>query len=126
MVEVSQTLVAGTAQGLALRLDEPLSFWGGINPTTGEVIDPHHPQRGQNLRNRVLVMPYGRGSSSSSQVLAEALRLGSGPVAVVMREPDPIVMLGSLVAAVLYEVECPVVVAADYDSLADGMRLEIG
>jgi predicted aconitase with swiveling domain len=109
----TSVLVAGAAAGPVLALAEPLSFWGGLDPTSGEIIDRRHPQWGRIVSGAVLVMPHGRGSSSSSAVLAEAIRLGTAPAAVVLREPDPIVMLGSLVAAELYGVGCPVVVVPD-------------
>ncbi|HEX6988308.1 MAG TPA: DUF126 domain-containing protein, partial [Bacillota bacterium] len=74
-----QPLVDGTASGPLLRLDEPLSFWGGLDPASGRIIDRRHPQHGLAVTGRVLLMPGGRGSSSSSTVLAEAIRLGTGP-----------------------------------------------
>ena len=117
-----RTLVAGHASGLALVLDEPLSFWGGLDPATGALIDTHHPQQGATLAGRVLVMPSGRGSSSSSYVLAEAIRAGTSPVAIVLREPDGIVALGAIVARELYGALVPVVVldADGYGAIADG------
>jgi predicted aconitase with swiveling domain len=117
-----RTLVAGHASGLALVLDEPLSFWGGLDPATGALIDTHHPQRGATLAGRVLVMPSGRGSSSSSYVLAEAIRAGTSPVAIVLRESDGIVALGAIVARELYGTLVPVVVleADGYGAIADG------
>ena len=115
-----RTLVPGEAAGEVLALDEPLSFWGGVDPASGEIIDVHHPQRGANVRGTVLVMPGGRGSSSSSSVLAEAIRAGNGPAAIVLLEPDPIVALGAIVARELYGVVVPVVVG-DVD-LANGAR----
>jgi predicted aconitase with swiveling domain len=93
-----------------LVLTEPLSFWGGLDPQTGEIIDVHHPQCGFNLSGKVLHMPAGRGSSSSPSVLAEALRLGNGPRAIVLDRPDPIVWLGAFVAELLYGIRCPVLV----------------
>ncbi len=63
------------------------------------MIDPHHPQTGAVITGRVLVMPTGRGSSSSSYVLAEAIRAGTGPAAIVLLDADPILALGALVAA---------------------------
>jgi uncharacterized protein len=113
-----RTLVAGRASGDALVLDDPLSFWGGVDPATGDVIDPHHPQRGANIAGRVLVIPGGRGSSSSSTVLAEALRAGVGPAAIVLTEPDAILALGAIVARELYGVGIPVVECADPPSAA--------
>ena len=88
-------------------LEEPLSFWGGLDPDTGTLIDTHHPQRGVVLTDRVLVMPSGRGSSSSSYVLAEAIRAGKAPAAIVLGEPDGIVALGAIVARELYGIDDP-------------------
>ena len=120
-------LLAGAATGTALVLDEPLSMWGGLDPETGEIIDRRHPQSGVLATGRVLVMPSGRGSSSSSSVLAEAIRLGTAPVAVVLAEPDDIVLLGALVAEELYGITCPVVVAepGPYSRLHTGLQVSI-
>ena len=105
-----RALVPGIAEGEVLALTEPLSFWGGLDPATGAIVDPRHPQGGHVVTGRVLVMPSGRGSSSSSTVLAEAIRLGTSPAAIVLREPDGILALGSIVARELYALEMPVVV----------------
>jgi predicted aconitase with swiveling domain len=103
-------LAAGSARGEALVLTEPLSFWGGMDPGTGRITDRRHPQHGAILTSRVLVMPFGRGSSSSSSVLAEAIRLGTGPAAIVLSEPDPILPLAAIVAQELYGQTVPIVV----------------
>jgi predicted aconitase with swiveling domain len=79
---LSDVLVAGNAEGEVLALDEPLSFWGGVHEATGVITDVHHPQHGLGVAGRVLVMPAGRGSSSSSSVLAELIRAGVGPAAI--------------------------------------------
>jgi predicted aconitase with swiveling domain len=91
-----------------------------MDPATGAVIERRHPQHGETMRARVVAMPGGRGSSSSSTVLAEAVRAGVAPEAIVLRRPDPILPLGALVAAELYGRSCPVVVLddADYEALA--------
>ncbi len=83
-------LLAGETRGVVVVLDEPLSMWGGLDPETGTVIDRRHPQCGTDLTGRIAVMPGGRGSSSSSSVLAEAIRRGTAPAAIVLREPDDI------------------------------------
>lgn len=106
-------LVAGTAEGPALVLDEPLSLWGGLDPGTGEIVEVRHPQRGENVAGRVLVMPSGRGSSSSSSVLAEAIRAGTAPAAIVLGEADPILPLGAIVARELYGKVVPIVVVTN-------------
>lgn len=106
----ARALVAGEASGEALVLEEPLSFWGGLDPGTGRLIDVHHPALGEVVTGRVLVMPSGRGSSSSSSVLAESIRAGTAPAAIVLLEPDPILALGAIVARELYGISVPVVV----------------
>ncbi len=108
---MTRILVPGDAEGHVIQLSSPLSFWGGYNPESGLIIDVAHPQHGESLAGLVVVMPHGRGSSSSSAVLAEALRLGTGPAAIVLAEPDQIIVTGALVARLLYGAECPVVVA---------------
>jgi predicted aconitase with swiveling domain len=122
-----RTLVAGRATGRALVLHAPLSFWGGLDPETGWLIDTHHPQRGALLTDRILVMPSGRGSSSSSYVFAEAVRAGTAPAAIVLREADGIVALGSIVARELYGRSIPVVVLDTdaYDAIVDEMVVEV-
>ena len=96
--------------GPALVLGEPLSLWGGVDPATGAIIEPRHPQRGESIAGRVVVMPAARGSSSSASVLAEAVRLGTAPAA--FGEGDLILAVGAAVAEELYGVEVPVVVTA--------------
>jgi predicted aconitase with swiveling domain len=105
-------LVEGNATGPALVLEEPLSFWGGLDPATGEIVEAHHPQRGSIVTATILLMPSGRGSSSSATVLAEAIRAGTAPAGIVLGEPDDIIVIGALVAAELYGVEIPVFVAS--------------
>ncbi|WKZ83528.1 MAG: DUF126 domain-containing protein [Acidimicrobiia bacterium] len=121
-------LVAGEAAGDALVLDEPLSMWGGLDPKTGEIIDRRHPQSGSVVTGRVLVMPVGRGSSSASSVLAEAIRLGTAPAAIVLAEPDGIIAVGAIVAREMYGRAMPVVVTDEerYRAIGDGQRVEIG
>jgi 2-haloacid dehalogenase len=108
-----RALVAGEAAGPALVLEAPLSLWGGMDPHTGRLSDHHHPQLGATLTGQILVMPSGRGSSSSSSVLAESIRLGTAPLAILLADPDDILVLGALVAEYLYGRTCPIVVLPD-------------
>ena len=113
--------------GRALVLEEPLSLWGGMDPATGELIDAHHPQRGLSLTGRVVVMPSGRGSSSSASVLAEAVRAGPAPAAIILGEPDLILAVGSAVAEELYGVVVPIVAitANALAGIVDGTKVTI-
>jgi predicted aconitase with swiveling domain len=117
----------GVIYARTLVLNDPLSLWGGVDPASGEIIDAHHPQRGANVRGRVLVMPGGRGSSSSASVLAEAVRAGTAPAAIVLAEPDLILAIGSQVAEELYDVRVPVVVLgrAQYKAIEDGRPIGV-
>ena len=122
------TLVEGSATASALVLEEPLSFWGGLDPATGAIIEASHPQRGEVVTGRILVLPSGRGSSSSATVLAESIRLGTGPAGIVLGEPDDIIAVGALVAAELYRTAIPVVVASTraFGAIRDGDRISLG
>lgn len=123
----TRNLLEGHASGKALVLTEPLSMWGGLDPESGEIIDRRHPQAGVVAAGTVLVMPTGRGSSSSSSVLAEAIRRGTAPVAVILSEADDILLLGALVALELYGTACPIVVAdpETYDAIRTGDAVTI-
>ena len=111
----------------ALVLEEPLSLWGGMDPATGELIDAHHPQRGAILAGRAVVMRSGRGSSSSASVLAEAVRAGVAPAAILLAEPDLILSIGSAVAEELYGVRVPVVVLSvgHLEAIRDGEPVDV-
>jgi len=112
--------VPGESVGQVLNLERPLSFWGGVDPETGRVTDVHHPQHGVVVTGRVLVMPTGRGSSSSSSVLLECVRAGTAPVALLVHHVDPILPVGAAVAIELYG-RGPAVVRIDAgERLPDG------
>ena len=102
-------LLPGETSGLVARVSAPLSLWGGFSLEDGTVCDVNHPDVGLRIAGRVLVMPGGRGSSSSSSVLLESARLGIHPRALVLAERDPILVVGALVAAELYGVSIPVI-----------------
>ena len=86
------------ASGIALVLTKPISFWGGVDPATGDIIDARHPERGVNITGRVLALPGTVGSSSASAVLLELVRAGRAPAAIILHEPDAILLLGLIVA----------------------------
>jgi uncharacterized protein len=117
--------LAGEAEGEALVFSQPLSFWGGIDAETGDITDHSHPGLGQNVAGKILVMPSGRGSSSSSSVLAEAIRRGTAPAGILLERPDPILAVGAIVAEFLYAISMPLVVC-DIGGIVSGERIAIG
>ena len=125
-VIAARTLLPGRTAGEIVRL-EPLSFWGGYDAATGRVVEPSHPQFETVLTDRILVMPTGRGSSSSSSVIAESIRARTAPAALVLREVDAIIATGVMVAAELYGTRIPVVVvdADRWDELTSGAWMTI-
>lgn len=112
-----RAVMAGTARGRLLATVEPLSFWGGYDPTTGEVIDRRHPLSGRLAAGRVLAVPSTRGSSTTTAVLLEAIRAGTAPAAVVTRGVDSFVTLAAVVAEEMYG-RCPAVIALTPDDFA--------
>jgi cis-L-3-hydroxyproline dehydratase len=108
----AEAVLAGRARGPVVATTKPLSFWGGVDPASGTVIDVHHPLHGRRLTGVVLVMPSSRGSCSGSGVLLDLLLTGRGPAALVFSEPEDVLTLGALVAAELFGVSLPVVRAS--------------
>ncbi len=127
-VITAQVLVQGQAAGELLVSLEPLSFWGGYDPETGEITDRRHPLSGKNAAGKILALPFTRGSSTTTAVLLEAQRLGKAPQALLTRGVDTFLALASVVADELYERPIPVLAltAADFQRLKSGdqARLE--
>ncbi len=114
-VLIGKSVVPGSAQGIALVSKEPISFWGGLSPRTGEIIDRRHERSGSVVTGRVFVFPQGRGSSTSSATLLESIKTGVAPAAIINLKPDPILALGSIVADELYQQAVPIVVLPEKD-----------
>ena len=108
-------IVAGSAEGVALVSKEPISFWGGLCPRTGEIIDRRHELSGAIAAGRVFVFPQGRGSSTSSATLMESIRAGVAPAAIINLMVEPILALGSIVSDELYHQAVPIVVLNEKD-----------
>ncbi|MDX8476930.1 DUF126 domain-containing protein [Mesorhizobium sp. VK24D] len=99
MSAAAEILVPGKAgKGEALVLTAPISFWGGVDPQSGRIADVRHPQHGEAISGRVLFLPGTIGSSSASAVLMELVHNGRAPAALVLHEPDAILLLGLIVA----------------------------
>ena len=101
-------LNAAAAEGQVLALDEPLSFWGAFDPKTGIIIDVHHPQRGACVAGTILLMQETRGSGSAPGAIAEAIRLGTAPAAIILAVADVNLAIGADVAHTLYGRACAV------------------
>ncbi len=96
------SILGGTAEGSVVHLTEPLSFWGGVDPATGRVIDARHPQAGADLAGAIVVVSSTRGSCTGSGVLLELALAGRAPAALVFSGSEDVATLGALVAAEMF------------------------
>ena len=119
--------LSGRAKGIALVAKEPLSFWGGLSPNTGEIIDRRHPRSGAIVTDRVFVFPKGKGSSTASGILLESIRAGTAPAAIINLKTDPILALGAIVADELYHRSLPILTLKedDFSSIREGDYLVV-
>jgi predicted aconitase with swiveling domain len=120
-----RAIVDGEAEGEALVTHDALSFWGGYDFRTGEIIDKHHPLHGVRAAGRILAVPFSKGSSTTTAVLLEAVRAGTAPAAILTTGTDAFLALASIVADVMYGKSFPVVALApdDFASLRSGEPL---
>jgi len=126
-VIAGRPIVEGAAEGEALVTTEALSFWGGYDFHTGEIIDKHHPLAGVRAAGRILVVPFSKGSSTTTAVLLEAVRAGTAPAAILTTGVDSFFALASIVADVMYGKAFPVIALEPGDAavLLTGMRVSV-
>ena len=122
-----KVVIPGEARGEALVSREPLSFWGGYDWKTGEIIDRRHELSGSIAKGRILAIPFTRGSSTTTAVLLEAIRAGTAPAAIVTTDVDFFFALASVVADELYASPLPLVALkqSDFDRLGSGDEIHI-
>ena len=120
-------VVRGEAKGVALVTDEPLSFWGGYDHRTGEITDRRHPLSGQIAAGRILVVPFTRGSSTTTAVLIESIRSGTAPAAIITTSIDSFFALASIVADEMYHKPIPIIAIdrSAFSNLQTGVELVI-
>ena len=95
-------ITGGVAEGIALVTRLPFGFTHGVDPLTGEVTDVRHELKGENIKDRILVFPYGKSSSSGALWILETVRCGNAPAAIINVEVEPIIGGGCFLAGVLY------------------------
>jgi cis-L-3-hydroxyproline dehydratase len=127
LVIQGKPFIAGSASGLALVSREPISFWGGYDWKTGEIIDRRHPLSGSIAKGKILAIPFTRGSSTTTAVLLEAIRAETAPNAIITTGNDFFFALASVVADELYSSPIPLVAVSvtDFAQLQTGDEIEI-
>ena len=126
-IKASLVIFDGECRAETLVLDEPLSFWGGLDPQTGRIIDERHPQHGATVTGRILMLPGTRGSTSSPGALCESLRLGTGPAGILLPAPNVTILTAVTVAAELYQRSIPVLIVeqSEWDKLSLSKEIQI-
>ena len=94
----STVIIEGNTSGEILHFDAPISFWGGINVETSRVVQAGHPQIGEAIAKKILVIPNLIGSSSSSAIILELIYSGLAPKAMILGTHDAIIPIGTIAA----------------------------
>lgn len=115
LVLQGKAIIPGEARGVALVCNEPLSFWGGYDWRTGEIIDRRHMLSGAIAKDRILAVPFTRGSSTTTAVLLEAIRAMTAPAAIITTGTDFFLALASVVADELFASPLPLVALSEDD-----------
>jgi len=95
-----RVIYKGSAEGIALVTSQPISFYGGVDPDSGKVIERGHELRNESVKGRILVFPHGKGSTVGSYVLYRLRKNGMAPAAIVNEECETIVAVGAIISGI--------------------------
>ena len=109
----------GKAEGEALVTSQPISFYGGVDPNTGVIIEKGHELQGQSVKGKVLVFPTGKGSTVGSYTLYRMKKNGTAPAGMINKECETVVAVGAIIS------EIPCVDKIDISKLKTGDRVQI-
>lgn len=117
-----RSLVAGHGRGEILTTRQSISFWGGVDPHNGKIIDPRHELFDQSITAKILAFPYGKGSAAAPLVLLELAKQATAPAAIINIETDPLLVAGPIISKHFYGTAIPVVALARtaFDRLQTG------
>ena len=114
-----RTIYPGVVEGEAIVSKEAIGFYGGIDAKTGDVIEKGHELEGQNVKDKILVFPMGKGSTVGSYVIYGLKKNGVAPKAIVNKETETIVATGAILAGI------PCVDGIDIDQIKSGDKLKV-
>ena len=110
---------SGWAKGEALVSNQPISFYGGIDPMTGEIVEKGHELEGKSIAGKILVFPYGKGSTVGSYIVLRLKKRGIAPKAMVNIRCEPIIAVGAIIA------EIPTIDRIDISRIRNGDLVEV-
>jgi predicted aconitase with swiveling domain len=93
-------LVKGKAEGEALVSNQPISFVGGVDPNTGIVIEKEHDIEGQSIKGKVLIFPFGKGTTYNPFAVFAMKKRGTAPAAIINVKTEEIVLTGAILAEI--------------------------
>ncbi len=127
LVIKGESISEGEAKGALLVTSKPLSFWGGYDQATGEIIDRRHDLSGEIAANKILAFPFTVGSSTTTAILLESVRAGVAPAAFIMKKADHFIALACVVAEEMYGKRLPLIVVGpeEFASLQSGALASI-
>ncbi len=114
-----RTIYPGIVEGEAIVTKEAIGFYGGIDAKTGDVIEKGHELEGQNVKDKILVFPMGKGSTVGSYVIYGLKKNGVAPKAIVNKETETIVATGAILAGI------PCVDGIDIDQIKSGDKIKV-
>jgi len=109
----------GWARGEALVSNQPISFYGGVDPETGKIVEKGHELEGRSIAGKILAFPYGKGSTVGSYIILRLKRRGLAPRAIVNLRCEPIIAVGAIIA------EIPTIDKIDISMIRDGDLVEV-
>jgi hypothetical protein len=109
----------GKAEGEALVTYQPISFYGGVDPNTGVVIEKGHELQGQSMKGKILVFPTGKGSTVGSYTLYRMKKNGTAPAGIINKECETVVAVGAIIS------EIPCVDKIDFSKIKTGDKIQI-
>ncbi len=109
----------GKATGEALVSEEGISFYGGVDPDSGNVVEKGHPLEGESIAGKILVFPQGKGSTVGSYTMYRLKKNGKAPAAIINKECETIVAVGAIIS------EIPCVDKIDIEKIPQGASVEV-
>ncbi len=112
----------GVAEGEALTTTQPISFYGGVDPETSEILEKGHELQGKQIRDKILVFPNGKGSTVGSYTLYRLKKGGVAPAGIINRDCETVVAVGAIIS----EIPCVDEIDISKMKTGDTVRIENG
>jgi predicted aconitase with swiveling domain len=112
----------GVAESDALKTNQPISFYGGVDPETSEILEKGHELQGKRIKGKILVFPTGKGSTVGSYTLYRLKKGGVAPAGIINGECETVVAVGAIIS------EIPCIDKIDISRIKTGdiVRIENG